>query len=133
MGRIGPVASQHEVDRLARGLEGGVVKAPLRVGGGIPGSNEEGVALAQRNLEMFGKPQEHLAARSRATSLKEADVARGNIGLGGKRELAEAPALAPAAEEFANRSARGAHDGRRRGHHGQTIALSVRWQQLPQT
>ena len=56
MGGVGSMAGQHEVDRVARRLEGGVIEAPLRVGGGVPGGNEQGVALAQWNLEMVGKP-----------------------------------------------------------------------------
>ena len=72
---------------------------------------QQRVARAQRHVEPLGQAQQHAAARRRAASLDEAQVAGGDLGLAGELELAEAAPLAPFAQEIAGACARAGSDG----------------------
>jgi len=80
----------------------GRVEGRLGVDRRVATGKQELVALAQGHVELVGEAQHHVAARRRAPGLDEAEVARGDLGVEREVHLAEAPALAPAAQELAN-------------------------------
>src|ERR1043166_3042194 len=71
----------------------------------VSGGDQQDIALAHRHLELLGEVQHHVAARLRAPGLDEAEVPRGNARLAGERQLAQAPALAPFAQQMTDGSA----------------------------
>ena len=103
--RIGLVGPQKPVERLMHRCHLGFLERSLGVQRGVTGGEQQPVALAERDLEVLGQAQNHLAARPRSAGLEEAHVARGHVGLERKLELAEAAAPAPGAEELADGSA----------------------------
>ena len=120
--RVGLVAVEHELDRLVDGLHLGLVERALLVDRRVAGGEQEPVALAQRHLELVGEVEDHLGARLRAAGLDEAEVAGGDAGLEREVELAEAAALAPVAQQGAERGAavdmgRAYASAARRGHY----------------
>ena len=76
-----------------------VVQPPLRVGGGEPGGEQQGVAVAQRDVELLAQAQQHRPRRPGAAGLDEAEMAGGDSGGVGEGELAQAAAAAPSAQE----------------------------------
>ena len=101
--RIGLVSGQHQIDRLARGIERRVGERPLRKHRRKTRGDQQNVALAQRNIELLGKMQDHVAGRLGAARLEKAQVLGRDLGLAGEIELAHAPALAPFAPMIADR------------------------------
>jgi hypothetical protein len=93
--RVGLVALEHELDRLARRLQGGIAERALGKHRREAGRHQQHIALAQRHVEAFGKMQHHLARRLRAAGLQEAQMLGGNLRFQRKVELTEAAALAP--------------------------------------
>ena len=85
----------------------------LAVGGRVAGGEQQVVAVAQRDLELLGEVDDHLAAGLRAAGLDEAQVTSGHAGLQGEIELAEAPAAAPVLQQRPERDGIGD-----RGHRG---------------
>src|SRR5262245_22452126 len=77
----------------ARGVE-----ASLREDRGKSRRHEEGVALAQRDLQLLAQAQDQLTPGRGSARLHEAQVARGHLCPQRELELAEMPTLAPAAE-----------------------------------
>ena len=59
------------------------------------GREQQGVALAQRDVQRVGQEQHHLAARLRAAGLEEAHVSRRDARLVRERELAQVPGPPP--------------------------------------
>jgi hypothetical protein len=55
------VAFEHEIDRLARWTQRRIGERTLRKNRRKAGRHQQHVALAQRHVETFGKPQHHLA------------------------------------------------------------------------
>ena len=61
------------------------------------------VALAERQVELLGEVEDHLAARLRPPGLHEAQVPGGDLRLEGEVHLAQPAALAPLAQQPADR------------------------------
>jgi hypothetical protein len=66
------------------------VERCLAIDGGKAGRFEQSVTLSQRDLEVLGERQHHLAARLRAPRLDEAQVSRRDACFDGEIELAHA-------------------------------------------
>ena len=77
----------------------GFGQAVLGVGGGVAARQQQRVAVAERDVEVFGQSQDHVAGRPGASGLDEAQVPGGDVGRDGQVELAEAAALPPLAEQ----------------------------------
>jgi hypothetical protein len=116
--RIGLVAGQHQVDRLARRLQRRIVEGALGKDRRIAGRDQQHIALAQRHLEPLREIEHHVARGLGAAGLQEAEMLGGNLGLHRKRELTQAPALPPVAQMVA--------DGPDILDHAGTIAARVR-------
>jgi hypothetical protein len=106
-GRVGLVGGEHEVQRPADGGHVGVVEAAPPVDRGEAGRQQQIVALAQRDLELLGEVQDHLAAGAGPPGLDEAQVTRGHARVAGQVQLAEPPAQPPVAQQFADGGAGG--------------------------
>ena len=96
------MAAQDEVERLAHRGHVGVVERALAVDGRVAGGEQQVVALTQRDLELLGQVQDHLAAGLRAAGLDEADVPGRDAGVEREVELAAPPPLAPVAQQRAD-------------------------------
>jgi hypothetical protein len=96
------VPGQHALDRAVGGLHGRVGERPFRKHRRVARGQEHGVALAQRHVQPFGQPQQHVAAGLGAAGLQEAQMARGNLGFAGQIELAHPAALPPLPQQIAN-------------------------------
>ena len=92
--RVGLVRGQHDLDRGPHGRHVIVVEAALPVGGGVPGCQQQGVALAQWDVEGGGQAQDHLPARARPARLHAGQVPCG--GVRGEREIELAEPAPPA-------------------------------------
>jgi hypothetical protein len=119
-GRVRLVALEHAVERCADRRHLRLVDRPLGVGGREPGGQQQLVAVAQRDVELLGEVQDHLAARPRAAGLQEAEVAGGHAGLEREVELAQPAAPAPVLQQRSPAGLRacsrcGRSDGRRGG------------------
>src|SRR5215212_8868272 len=95
MGGIGLVAGQDEVDRLACGLKGGIIKVALRIGGGEAGCEQHRIALPQGDGHPLCQTKHHLPAGPRSSRLQEAEVARRDLRVESEGELAETASLSP--------------------------------------
>jgi hypothetical protein len=96
------MATQDLLDGSADGFELVIVQRPLAIGRGVPGREEQGVPVAQRDLEVLGQVQHELTARPRTSGLDEAEVSGGDFRLARQVELAEASPLAPVTQEVAD-------------------------------
>ena len=110
--RVGLMAGENEVDDLARSAERRIFQRPFRKHRCISGRDQQHVAIAQRNLEPLGKMQHHIAAGQCAAGLDKAQILRRDVGIAGKRQLAEMPSLPPLAQMPTDRSADGLHGGK---------------------
>jgi hypothetical protein len=70
---------------------------------GVAGADQQRVAVAERDVEHAGEQLHHLAAQLGAAGLQEAQMAGGDPGLGGQRQLAHAPRGSPSSEDGAER------------------------------
>src|SRR5580704_14028821 len=86
--RVGLMAGKNEVDDLARSAECRILHLPL------------------------GKMQHHIAAGQCAAGLDKAQMLCRDVGIAGKRQLAEMPPLPPLAQMPTDRSADGLHGGK---------------------
>ena len=100
--RIGFVPLEHEVDRLARLLQGRVFQRPLRKHRRVTGRDQQHVAFAQRHIEPLGEPQHHVARGLRTPGFEKAQMLGRNLCIEREIELAEAAALAPLAQVIAD-------------------------------
>jgi len=98
-GRVRLLALEDEREDAAHVDQLGRVQPALGIGGRVAGGQQHGVAVAERHLERAGQQVHHLAAGLGAAGLEEAEVARGDLGLGGERELAHPARGAPVADE----------------------------------
>ena len=123
--RVGLVAREHEVHRLARGLQRRVLQLALGEHGGKARGDQQHVALAQGDIELLGQVEHHLARGLRASGLEEAQVLGRDLGLEREVELAHAPPLAPFAQQVA--------DGLGLGHrdHGRSASMGTGALPLP--
>ena len=96
------VSAQDLVEGLPDGLELVGVERPFAVRRRVARREEQGVALAERDVEVVGEMQHQLPARSRAAGLDEAQMAGGHLRLAGEVELAQAAALAPVTQQIAD-------------------------------
>jgi len=101
--RIGLVALEHEIDRLAGGLHGRIGEGALRKYRRITCRNEQHVSLAQRDFELLGELQHHVARGLRTTGFEKAQMLCRNLGFKREVELAQATALSPRAQMIADR------------------------------
>ena len=95
---------QHLAHRRAHGRQLRGVQRGLGVDGGVAGGEQELVALAERQLELLGQAQDHLAARAGPAGLHEAQVPSGDLRLEREVELAQPAALAPPPQQLADRA-----------------------------
>ncbi len=115
--RIGLVALEHEIDRLARRLQRRIAERALREHRREAGRHQQHVALAQRHVEAFGQMQHHLARRLRAAGLQEAQMLGGNLRFEREIELAAgggAGAIRASDRRWDGRSACPEHSARAR-------------------
>ena len=98
------VAREHVVDRLPRGLQCGIAERAFGKHRRIARRLQQHIAVTQRNIELLGQMEHHVAARLRPPGFQKAEVARGDFGLGCEVELAQVPALPPLAQQVAHRS-----------------------------
>jgi hypothetical protein len=101
--RIGFVRFQHHFDRRSRALESGVGYRAIAEDWRVSGRQKQGVAIAQRAVEMFGQMQNPVARRRGAPAFDETQVLLRDVGLGSEGELAEAALLPPRPHEGACR------------------------------
>jgi hypothetical protein len=124
--RVGLVGAQEAVERLVHGRHLGLLERTLDVQRGVAGREQQAVALAQRNVQVLGQPEHHLAARPCASRLQEADVARGDVGFECQLELAQAAAPAPRAQKLPNRGPLGLRLCERHiDRHGSNVARTM--------
>jgi hypothetical protein len=69
----------------------------------IPGREQERITLPQWDLEVLRQVEYHLPARLRPAGLDKAQVSRRDLGLEREIQLRDPPALAPFANEGADR------------------------------
>jgi hypothetical protein len=100
--REGLVRRQHLRDHGAGGRHLRIVIGSFREVRREAGGGQQHVALAQRHLELLGQVQQHVAARAGAARFQEAEVPLRDLRLAGQRQLAEAPAAAPFADQAAD-------------------------------
>ena len=96
------VACQNQLDGPPGRCQLGRRQRLLRKDGRVAGRQQQGVLLAQRDLELPGEPEQHDAAGGRAAGLQKAQMAGGDLRVESECELAEASPLAPQAEQLAN-------------------------------
>ena len=111
--RIGLMGLQHQVDRLPRRFQRGIVERALRKGRRKARGDQQHVAFAQGHLQPFGQLQHHVARRRGAAGLDKAEMTRGNLGVAGQIELAEMAALPPFAQVVADMDGLGSFGSRR--------------------
>ena len=111
--RIRLMRLQHEVDRLPRRFQRGIVERALRKGRRKARRDQEHIAFAQGNLQSFGEFQHHLARRRGAAGFHKAEMPRGYLGVSGQIELAQMAALPPFAQVIADMDGLGSFGSRR--------------------
>jgi len=94
-GRERLLLGEHEAERAAHLAELGRTERALPVDRRVARCGQHHVLVAQRHVEDTGQEQHHLPARLRAPGLEEAQMARGDLRLGGQRELAHPPGASP--------------------------------------
>jgi hypothetical protein len=93
------VAVQDLLESLLDGPELGLGQAAFGVGGREAAGQQQRVAVAEGDVEVFGQAEDHLAGRPGPAGLDEAQVPRGDVGRDGQVQLAEPAALPPLAEQ----------------------------------
>ena len=86
---VGQVALEDVANRGAHRGQGRVIEGTLRIDGGVPGRQQQLVALPQRKLERLGQPDDHVPAGSGPAGLDEAEMPLGGAGSQGEIELAQ--------------------------------------------
>jgi hypothetical protein len=94
-GRERLVVLEHERGGVVNGAQVGSFEVGLSEGRSESSGQEESVLFAQRESESMGETQDHVAAGLGAAGLDEAQVARGDVGVDGELELAEAERATP--------------------------------------
>ena len=101
------VAGQHLIDRRACDPQRRVVEGTLgeyrRVSRGV----QQKIAIAQRHVQSFGKPQYHVAARLRPPGLQKTEMPRRDFCVERQLKLAQPAVLPPLAQQIADGSDRG--------------------------
>ena len=103
--REGLVAGEQVLQGAAHRLETARVEPRLRVGRGEAGGEQQGVALAQRDLQVLAEVDQQLPAGPGPPGLDEAQVAGGDADVEGEVHLAAAPPGAPPAQQVAGAGA----------------------------
>src|SRR5262249_19781347 len=93
---------ENDLDRFARLLQGRVAKRALPVDRRETRRNQQQVAVAQRDVELFSQMQDHVSAWCGATRFEEAQMPLRDFSVAGQRELAQAAALPPRAQEISD-------------------------------
>jgi hypothetical protein len=96
------VSGENAVNGFAHDVEGRVGERAFRKDGGKSRSSQQHVAFAQRDLQLFGQTQKHVATGQGAACFEEAEVPGRNFGFGGKGELTQTAAATPFAQQIAN-------------------------------
>src|SRR6516162_7464218 len=130
--RIRLVTGEHEVDGLACRTERRILQRPLWKARRVSRRDQQQVALAERNLEPLGKPENHLPAGQRPAGLDKAQMLCRDISVAGKCELTEAAPLPPFTQMPADRSGCPLHRGKgyrkpRSGPITSRVILSLHW------
>ena len=90
---------EDRLERLANGRHLGVVESALLEDGCVARRHQQLVAVAQRHLEPVRQLEDHAGAGARPARLDEAQVPCRDAGVERQVELAEAPPLAPVAQQ----------------------------------
>jgi hypothetical protein len=93
------VAVQDLLQGVPDDSELGLGQAAFGVGRGVAAGQQQRVAVAEGDVEVFGQAEDHLAGRPGAAGLDEAQVPRGDVRRDGQVQLAEPAALPPLAEQ----------------------------------
>jgi hypothetical protein len=96
------VTGKDLVKRAAHGVHLVVLQRPHRARQGVPGCQQQRVALPQRDLQVVGQTKRQLAAGPRVSRLDDADVPGRHRGLLRHVELAEPTLLPPASVQLAD-------------------------------
>ena len=104
----GLVRLEQTLDRAPRLAQRGIVERPSVEDRCVAGGEQQRVPVAQRDVELRGESEHHLAARCRTTRFHEAQMPLRDATLERECELAESPTLAPLTHERAERRV---HDG----------------------
>jgi len=110
------VPGKHLAQRGAHALQFRLVKSVLGVGGCVAAGQQQRVALAQRDVQLLGQPEDHLRRRAGAPGLDEAQVPRRDVGLDRQVKLADPAPPPPLAQQFADGTG-ARRPGQRHGRH----------------
>jgi hypothetical protein len=113
---VGLLLAQDEVERAPDIRHLRRIERGLAIDGSVAGRGEQVVAASRRHLEDPGQQEHHVAARLGASGLDEAEMPRGDLGVDGQAELAQAPPFPPVPDELAD-GAGGFLRGRGSGFH----------------
>jgi hypothetical protein len=105
-GREGRVGRQEAGDGVGDRGHRRVAEPALRVCGGETGGQQQGVAVAQRDVEVLAEAQHQVTGGPGPSGLDEAQVPGGDAGGARERELAEPAAVAPPPQQGAHRRLR---------------------------
>ena len=92
------VFGDHELDELVEVVGVGLVEWGVAVVGCIAGGEQDGIAVAQRHIEVLAQVQDHFGARLGAARFDVAEVFGGHVGAGGEIELTVSSLTAPVAQ-----------------------------------
>jgi hypothetical protein len=93
--RVGLVAGEQPLDRLAGLPALGAVQIGFGVRRRVAGRQHQRIAFAQWHIQLLGQGKQQPAAGTGPPGLDEAEVAGGDSGIQREVELAAPPALAP--------------------------------------
>jgi hypothetical protein len=79
-GWVGLVALEDSLEGLADRVQLGLGQAVLGVGRGVAARQQQRVAVAEGDVEVFGQAQDHVAGRAGAAGLDEAEMAARDVG-----------------------------------------------------
>ena len=97
--RVWVVAFQHALQRVTHRLHVRFVQPALTVRRRVARGEQQLVAVAQRDVELLGEMDDHLGAGPCPAGLDEADMPGGHVRLEREVQLAQAPPLAPLAQQ----------------------------------
>jgi hypothetical protein len=104
------LARKQQIDRSPRRAESRVAQRSFSKGWGVSRPYQQNVSFAQRDIESFGKVQNHVSAWQRTAGFKKAEMPGRNLRFASECELTETPALAPFAQMLADWSDIAHHD-----------------------
>jgi len=98
-GGVGLLLAQDELQRAAHVIELGRREIALAVERRVPGGEQQHVAVGEGDVEHRAQALHHRATGVRAPRLQEAQVANGNVRVGGERQLIHTACLSPLTQQ----------------------------------